>query len=83
MWTPAETANYKAVDLFEAGKTNEALAVFGQAIALNPNYAEPVYNRGKAYLTLGNYNAALSDLNQAATLTPSNADIYNQRGITK
>jgi tetratricopeptide (TPR) repeat protein len=81
--TPAETANYKAIDLAKAGKTNEAIAAFGQAIALDPNYAEPVYNRGKAYLTLGNYKAALSDLNQAATLTPNNADTYHQRGITK
>jgi tetratricopeptide (TPR) repeat protein len=80
---PAESANYKAIDLAKAGKINESIAVFGQAITLDSNYAEPVYNRGKAYLTLGDYKAALKDLNRAATLSPNNADTYNQRGITK
>jgi tetratricopeptide (TPR) repeat protein len=39
------------------------------------------YNRGNSYLTSGEFQKALEDFNQAASLSPTDSDIYISRGI--
>jgi len=43
----------------------QALALFTKAIALRPDKAELYSNRGSAYFTLGDYNAAINDYSEA------------------
>lgn len=43
----AERLNRQANDLSRAGKYREAIARYGEAILLAPDYAEPYYNRGQ------------------------------------
>ena len=81
--TPGETLNYQANDLAAAGRFKDAIPLYTKAIAIEPAYVEPYYNRGKAELSLDDYAAALADFNVALRLTPDNGDIYNNRGITK
>lgn len=48
---------------------------------LQSNDPSLLYNRGNSYLTSGEFQKALEDFNQAATLSPTNSDIYISRGI--
>ena len=79
--SPAEKLNVEGNDLGRAGKFAEAIKRFSRAIDLDPAYAEPYYNRGKAKLNLNDYRGAIANFNSALKLTPKNADTYNNRGI--
>ena len=54
-----------------------------RAIRLKPDNAYAYNNRGNAKNYLGQYQAALVDLDEAIRLKPDNAYAYNNRGITK
>lgn len=53
-----------------------ALAAYGQAIALNPQYTEAYIQRGRAYRAKGDPQAALRDYSQALTLDPQASEAY-------
>lgn len=81
--TPGEVLNIKGTDLARQGQFQEAVLILGKAIVIEPDYAEPYYNRGKAKLNLGDYSGAIADLDSAIGLDPQNADSYNNRAIAK
>ena len=58
--TDSETAfnNLGVVYLDGAGRVEDALAMFTQAIKYNPNYALAYYNKGRAYQVFGNKTEA-------------------------
>lgn len=58
----------KGVILASQGDYTSALQAFGKAIELKPDFGEAFYNRGYSYLTLGNREAAFSDLSRAGAL---------------
>jgi tetratricopeptide (TPR) repeat protein len=62
------------------GKAEDAIADFGEAIDLNPTYADAYFQRGIAYRTKGNYNSAIADFDQAIQLDPKDPEAYNCRG---
>ena len=81
--TPGEKLNEQGVELGREGKLREAIAVFDRAIAIEPDYDQLFYNRGKAKLNLEDFKGALADFDAALKLTPDYADAFNNRGITK
>ncbi len=50
-----------AVTLVQAGRTGEALTFFGEALRLDPASVPALYNRGGAYVELGDLEAARAD----------------------
>ena len=53
---------------------DEALAGFGQAIALDPNDAESYYHRGRIYIDLNRNDDALADFRKALAIRPDFAE---------
>jgi len=56
---------------------DDAVADFAQAIALDPKYARPWYNRGVAYAKLGQYDKAADDYETFLKLVPAHAGAHN------
>lgn len=59
---------------------SEAILNYNQSIAINPVDAEVYYNRGLAYIYLGEFQKAIADNNQVISLEPDNANAYHNRG---
>jgi hypothetical protein len=56
--------------LYEAGRADESLAAFGRALAMNPNDARAINNRGVALAALGQVDAARLDFESALKRDP-------------
>ena len=73
-----------AVDWFNKGfntkDNNLKIDYYTNAIELNPNDFVAYNNRGVAYDSLVNYNAAIRDYNQSIALNPQYALAHNNRG---
>ncbi len=54
----------------QIGDTSGALAAFDEAVRRAPFYSQPRWNRGNVLLRRGEYEAAFSDLRQAAQSNP-------------
>lgn len=65
----------------QAGASQQAIAAFSEAIALDPAYADAYFNRGVAYHRLERYTEAIADYTQATRLYPSFGKAYNNRGL--
>lgn len=63
---------FQGLALARAAKPEEALAVFQQAVRLDPKNAEAHANLGKTLLTLGRANEAIPELREALRLDPGN-----------
>lgn len=70
----------RGVALDALGRTPEAIDAFGQALALQPGFAEAYTNRGNARLRLGNLAAAQSDY-QAALAAGISSPAYVWYGL--
>jgi tetratricopeptide (TPR) repeat protein len=84
--TEAEKLNIEGNDLGRSGEWTQAEGKFTSAIAIDSEYHEPWYNRGKARLNQRKYKGAISDFDKALTLyldAEGIADILNNRGIAK
>jgi Tfp pilus assembly protein PilF len=68
----ADTARGQA--LVRSGKSEEALAEFDKAIALNPHNAHALYSRGLLYQAEKQHQLAIDDFSSASGLTPQWAD---------
>ena len=62
------------------GKTDAALADFGEAIRLEPKVAKRYYNRGVAYFEAGRDKEALADFNQTLRLDSADGGALMARG---
>jgi len=81
--SPGEVLNRHANDLARKGEFLEAIKLYDRAIAIEPNYPEPYYNRGKAKLSINIFRGAIDDFDLAISLAPDDADAFNNRGIAK
>jgi tetratricopeptide (TPR) repeat protein len=62
------------------GTGDEAIAACNRVLALNPKDAVAYSNRGWAYDSKGDYDRAISDLDQAIQHDPRLANAYGYRG---
>ncbi|XP_059478259.1 tetratricopeptide repeat protein 36 [Neocloeon triangulifer] len=65
----AKRLELQGVQAAEAGKIDEAIAIFTHAIAVAPGHASGYNNRAQALRLKGNMPGALVDLNKALSLT--------------
>jgi Tfp pilus assembly protein PilF len=72
----------RAQALAKAGKTDEALAEFDKAIAIDPHHAEALYNRGLLYQRERQHQLAVDDFTSANGLTPQRAEPLLGRAIS-
>jgi tetratricopeptide (TPR) repeat protein len=64
---------------YYSGNFQGAVNLYSQVISVNANYGQGYYNRGLAYLALGNSAAAKSDFLKAANLFQHQGDQVNQQ----
>ncbi|MFI4891413.1 MAG: tetratricopeptide repeat protein [Steroidobacterales bacterium] len=60
-----------------------AIALYDEAIALDPSHAEARYKRGNAQRSLGQLDAAIASYEQAIALDPGYAHAYCNRGVVQ
>lgn len=70
-----QTAQTRQEDL------QKALVSYDRAIAIDPNYAEALYERGTAHLLLGDREQAIEDLEQSVEFDPENSEAVAQFGF--
>lgn len=65
------------------GQIEDAIADYTMSIRYNnPELHLPYTNRGLAYYSLGEYDKAMDDFDEALRINPEHADAYNGRGFT-
>src|SRR5436305_40290 len=77
----AQAYNMRGSVLGRAGRTQEALADFDRAIALDGNYTQAHANRGQVHRQANRLDLALADYNKALTLDQNYAAAYLGRGL--
>jgi suppressor of tumorigenicity protein 13 len=70
----------EAMSTFSEGEWEKAIALFSEAIQLNPNSAAMFAKRGAAYIKIQKPNACVRDCTRAIELNPDNAGAYKFRG---
>ncbi|MDA8098720.1 MAG: tetratricopeptide repeat protein [Nitrospiraceae bacterium] len=70
----------RGIAFMEAGRIEQALADFDQALRLDPSAVSHM-NRGKAYQALGKIGLAIEEYTAALRLDPSYALAYTNRGL--
>jgi tetratricopeptide (TPR) repeat protein len=78
----SQAATARAEALVRSGKTEEALAEFAQALALDPHNPEALYNRGLVYQGEKQHQPAIDDFTAANGLTPQRAEPLLARAIS-
>ncbi len=78
--TQALEAQSEAHALAVEGRSDEAIARYTHAIALDPGIALIYHGRGVVYRDTGDYPAALADFNRTLELDPDRAITYFERG---
>jgi tetratricopeptide (TPR) repeat protein len=81
--TPSDaTAKYDlALALLQIQQKDEALPIFQQVIQQNPKYADAYYQLGKLELESGDTKQSISNLETAASLSPSSDYIHYQLSL--
>src|SRR5262245_14269007 len=67
---------------FRAGKPDEALKDYAEAIRLRPRAASYYGNRAVIYRELKKFDEAIADHNTAVELSPDSEAVYVNRGVT-
>lgn len=71
---------YQGLEQADQGKMLEAIALWDQALALNPNISAIWHNRGSALGHLGRLEEALASFDQAIEINPQDYQAWNDRG---
>lgn len=77
----ARPHNNYGLALFNAGKTNDAIAQYKTALKINPDYIEAIGNLGFAYQALGNTYAAIDYYEQYLKHDKNHEKALNNTGI--
>jgi len=67
--------------LLRAGKTEDAIAQYGEALRIRPDYVEAHYNLGNALLQAGKTEDAIAQYREALRIRPNDAQAQNNLGI--
>ncbi len=78
----AQTHTAQGQTLLRSGKTEEALAEFDQAIAIDPHNAQALYSRAMIYQAEKQHQSAIDDFTAANGLTPQRAEPLLGRAIS-
>lgn len=70
----------RGVSMAMLGRYDEAIASFGEAIRLNPNYTNTRFNRAELWLELGKYEEAEQEYGGVLQLDPSDLGARMGRG---
>merc|ERR1719219_1773456 len=70
----------EAMSAFSEGEWEAAIALFTEAIKLNPNSAAMFAKRGACFIKIQKPNACVRDCTRAIELNPDNAGAYKFRG---
>ncbi|MBF0334623.1 MAG: tetratricopeptide repeat protein [Alphaproteobacteria bacterium] len=76
----AEAHNAEGKALVRAGRLDDAVKSFLEAVARNPNFGEAYGNLGVALHALGREAMAIGPLRRATELLPTSPDAYNNLG---
>ena len=84
----AQKLNHKCADIYYnlgvtyhgKGELDKAIANYGKAIELDPEYAEAYSNRGNAYCEKDEMDKAIADYTKAIDLKPKVVESYYTRG---
>lgn len=77
-----ETLGYRAQLLQSAGRLDEALAVYDDALAYKPASVQVLLSRGALADEMGRLDEALADLARAVEIAPADAAALNAYGYT-
>src|SRR5271166_5902962 len=81
-YNPSDADFYTRGDThIERGEYDQALAVYTEAIRLNPNDAMAFNERAFVYDKKGDYDRAIADSTEAIRLNPKFAKAFNNRGF--
>jgi len=64
------------------GKNEQALVSYNRAVALQPNHADALSNRGNLLKELRRFEEALASFNRALDIKPTHTAALNNRGVT-
>ena len=70
----------EALQLHEAGKIKEAIALYDRFIKTHPKRIEGYFNRGNAYYDLGQNERAVKDYSEVIRMSPKDSEAYFNRG---
>lgn len=70
----------RGVAYLETGRTDRAIVEFGEALRLDPNYAQAHFNLGVALARQGALENAIASYRRALQLRPDYADAHNNLG---
>lgn len=73
--------NNRGADLYNAGRYQQAIKAFDQAIKMNPRYTDAYSNRGAAYDALNQPERAVVDYSKALKLNPRFTSSYINRAL--
>jgi tetratricopeptide (TPR) repeat protein len=73
--------NDTGIKLLELKLFDKAIQYFERAAKLDPELAEPHYNRGNALTVLGRFDDALASYDATLALQPEYASAHNNRGF--
>ena len=71
----------KAVEQYQNNDLDQAIAEFGKAIEMDPNYAEAYAFRGRLYAVKKEYRLADDDLDQAIKINPKLPNPYAVKAV--
>jgi hypothetical protein len=77
----AVALNNRGLALYQKGKVDEAIALFREALTINPAFEEALGNLGTALDSKGKDEEAVTDLNKALAIKPSDSVSQSNLGL--
>ncbi len=81
--TEAEQRNNDGVEANKSGRPEAAVALFTEAIELDPALVEAYVNRAVALVELGRFDESLDDATKAIELEPSDVNVLAQAYVNR
>lgn len=73
----------QAVDKYDAGNYQGAIADYTKSLEINPRNSNSYYNRGNAKIRSNDYQGAIADYTKAIEINPQYANAYQYRGVAR